>query len=199
MNDWWISLWGSQLTNWLLMGCVYQRYLKYIQEGKNFITPSPLLFCIFYCRPSSWLFHHPLLSKVFPKYDTWWSSSIPYQSPEPEPESNQPASFFPHDIKWAANLLPTNTLWTLVYIKDIFPILPTPFLSKMPSYDEKTSQRLCAGLEVYDCLMINSLTKLLLKSLNSNPVGTLLRCTLSCLFNYTSLFAQFSAHYFNLL
>ena len=32
-----------------------------------------------------------------------------------------------------------------------------------------------------------------------NPVGTLLRCTLFCLFNYASLFAQFSAHYFNLL
>ena len=39
----------------------------------------------------------------------------------------------------------------------------------MPSYDEKTSQRLCAGLEVSDCLMINPLTKLLPKSLNSKP------------------------------
>lgn len=49
------------------MGCVYQRYLKYIQEAKNFIIPSPLLFCLFFCRPSSWLFpsNHPLLSKVF--------------------------------------------------------------------------------------------------------------------------------------
>lgn len=169
MNDWWISLWGSQLTNRLLMGCVYQRYLKYIQEGTNFITPSPLLFCLFYCRPSSWLFpsNHSLLSKVFLKYDTWWSLSIPYQSPEPE--SHQLASYFPHDIKWTANLLPTSTLSTLVYIKDIFPILSTQFLSKIPSHDEKTSQRLCAGLEVYDCLMINPLTKLLPKSLNSKP------------------------------
>lgn len=87
-------MWGSQLTNRLLMGCVYQRYLKYIQEGKNFITPSPLLFCLFYCRPSSWLFpsNHPLLSKVFLKFDTRRSSSIPYESPEPE--SHQLASFF---------------------------------------------------------------------------------------------------------
>ena len=169
MNDWWIGLWGSQLTNRLLMGCVYQRYLKYIQEGKHFITPSPLLFCLFYCRPSSWLFpsNHPLLSKVFLKYDTWWSLSIPYQSPEPE--SHQLASYFPHDIKWTANLLPTSTLSTLVYIKDIFPILSTQFLSKIPSHDEKTSQGLYTGLEVYECLMINPLTKLLPKSLNSKP------------------------------
>ena len=102
MNDWWISLWGSQLTNWLSMGCVYQRYLKYIQEGKNFIIPSPLLFCLFFCRPSSWLFpsNHPLLSKVFLNFDTRRSSSTPYESPEPE--LHQLASFFPHDIKWTA-------------------------------------------------------------------------------------------------
>ena len=151
------------------MGCVYQRYLKYIQEGKNFIIPSPLLFCLFFCRPSSWLFpsNHPLLSKVFLNFDTRRSSSIPYESPEPE--SHQLASFFPHDIKWTANLLPTSTFLTLVYIKDFFPILSTPFLSKIPSHDEKTSQRLYTGLEVYDCLMINTLTKLLPKSLNSKP------------------------------
>ena len=151
------------------MGCVYQRYLKYIQEGKNFIIPSPLLFCLFFCRPSSWLFpsNHPLLSKVFLNFDTRRSSLIPYESPGPE--SHRLASFFPHDIKWTANLLPTSTLSTLVYIKDIFPILSTQFLSKIPSHDEKTSQRLYTGLEVYDCLMINPLTKLLPKSLNSKP------------------------------
>ena len=58
---------------------------------------------------------------------------------------------------------------------------------------------LYASLEVYDCLMIDPLTKLLPKSLNSNPVGTLLRCTLFHLFNYTSLFAPFSVHFINLL
>ena len=108
-----------------------------------------------------------MLSKVFLNFVTRRSSSIPYESPEPE--SHQLASFFPHDIKWTANLLPTSTFLTLVYIKDFFPILSTPFLSKIPSHDEKTSQRLYTGLEVYDCLMINTLTKLLPKSLNSKP------------------------------
>ena len=45
----------------------------------------------------------------------------------------------------------------------------TQFLSKIPSHEEKTSQRLYTGLEFYDCLIINPLTKLLPKSLNSKP------------------------------
>ena len=138
-----------------------------------------------------------MLSKVFLNFVTRRSSSIPYESPEPE--SHQLASYFPHDIKWTANLLPTSTLSTLVYIKDIFPILSTQFLSKIPSHEEKTSQRLYTGLEVYDCLMINPLTKLLPKSLNSKPSWHVTALLSLLSLNYASLFAQFSAHYFNLL
>ena len=198
MNDWWISSWCSQLTNCLLMGCVYQRYLKYIQEGKNFITPSPLLFCIFYCRPSSWLFHHPLLSKVFLSMTHGEARRflINLQS-QSQSQTNLLLFFHTTSNGLLICYLPIHSRHSCIL--KTFPNPPNAVSLQDAIIRWENFSTSVRRLRSLWLSLINSLTKLLLKSLNSNPVGTLLRCTLSCLFNYTSLFAQFSAHYFNLL